>query len=162
MLSLPSRCKLTTFSSAPKVRTARAQFAGSLEDCHKHCGVQEGVGQTSRLYGAPVGHPYWSPDHDLRTSLCSSARQAREDAVLPLLETLLDLQLSRRHKVYAGERQAEFDAVECVPLRNKSQAYSVCLEVKNELGIAGASGIQCVFIYEKAVALPSVRTACHT
>ena len=77
MLSLPSRCKLTTFSSAPKVRTARAQFAGSLEDCHKHCGVQEGVGQTSRLYGAPVGHPYWSPDHDLRTSLCSSARQAR-------------------------------------------------------------------------------------
>ena len=86
----------------------------------------------------------------------------REDAVLPLLETLLDLQLSRRHKMSPGERQAEFDAVECVPLRNKSQAYSVFLEVKNELGIAGASGIQCAFIYEKAVALPSVRTTCQT
>ena len=70
--------------------------------------------------------------------------------------------LDGRNVPSAIHEQAEFDAVECVPLRNKSKAYSVFLEVKNELGIAGASGIQCAFIYEKAVALPSVRTACHT
>ncbi|TBU21699.1 hypothetical protein BD311DRAFT_192508 [Dichomitus squalens] len=79
----------------------------------------------------------------------------REKAVLPLLEELLGVKLSRPHPISPGEKLAKFDAVDFIDLGGAVQAYTLVVEVKNELGIAGSSGVQCAFIYEKAVALPS-------
>ena len=83
----------------------------------------------------------------------------RKEAVLPLLEMLLGVQFFRHQSISPGEKQAEFDAVDCVALDGAVQAYTLVVEVKNELGIGGASDVQCAFIYQKAVALPGVRTS---
>ena len=85
----------------------------------------------------------------------------REDVILPLVETLLEIKLSRHQNMSPGEKKAEFDAVGSIPLDATAEAYALVVEVKNELGLAGASGVQCAFIYEKAVALPSVCTFYH-
>ncbi|TBU37893.1 hypothetical protein BD309DRAFT_994806 [Dichomitus squalens] len=78
----------------------------------------------------------------------------RKNAVPPLLEKLLDVNSSRRHPISPGEKLAEFDAVNTIDVDGAVQAYTLIVEVKNELGISGASGVQCAFIYEQAVALP--------
>ena len=87
--------------------------------------------------------------------------QQRKKRVFPLLERILDVDLIARHVVSEeGKKSTELDGVDFVAAAGRegpdNRAMYLCLELKNELGMNGASGLQSAYTYRKAISMDKV------
>ena len=74
---------------------------------------------------------------------------------------ILDVDLIARHVVSEeGKKSTELDGVDFVAAAGREgpgyRAMYLCLELKNELGMNGASGLQSAYTYRKAISMEKV------